>query len=118
MKINCDIAMDLVDIYTSGASSDETQAAVEEHLKTCRSCRDFYSGYKADIGSKKHQKATPNLRFEASGVDEELITRSLSRLSKRLRTRQVITTTCAAIAAVLGLAAVLYDLINEYRRSE
>lgn len=118
MKITCDLAMDLVDIYSSGAASADTKNAVDEHLKTCRSCREFYKDYRSDMKKKKIEKQTPNLRFEANGVDEEVISRTLSSLSKRLRKRQVLTTTIAAATAVFGLAAFLYDLISDYRKGK
>lgn len=118
MTLNCDIAMDLVDIYSSGGASDETKASVEEHLKTCKSCREFYNDYKSIELCKKANKEPKHFRAEAVGVDEALISQSLSRLSKRLKARQLITTACAVTTALFGIGALLYDLISDYNKSK
>ena len=116
MKLTCDLAMDLVDIYTSGAASADTKSSVDEHLKTCRECRDFYRDYRSGMKIGKTKKQTPSFRIEASGVDEELISRTLTKLSKRLHKRRILTTAISVAAAVFGLAALLYDLITDYKK--
>ena len=117
MKLTCGIAMDLVDIYTNGGASPITQSAVEEHLKTCPACREYYNDYKAIGICKKAEKDTPHFRIEASGVDEAFINESVSRISKRLRPRRTVSTVCGIATALIGVSALLYDLINDYKKS-
>ncbi len=40
MNLPCDIVGDMLVLYEDDALSDESRAAVDEHLKTCTSCRD------------------------------------------------------------------------------
>lgn len=86
MVISCDIAMDLVELYTCGAASDGTAQAVKAHLKTCPECRRFYDGYKKS--SEVDMNQSPKL---AIGVDvpEDKIAESVKTLSKRLRKKRV-----------------------------
>ena len=42
MNIPCSIVKDLLPLYHDSVCSDETKRAVEEHLKTCPSCRSEY----------------------------------------------------------------------------
>ncbi|MBQ2151864.1 MAG: zf-HC2 domain-containing protein, partial [Clostridia bacterium] len=45
MKITCNLAMDLVDVYTNSVASEETVNIVKEHLRECPACRKYYSEY-------------------------------------------------------------------------
>ena len=96
MSVTCDIARDLADVYESGKASDETKKAVEKHLNNCSECSEYYA-YRREL-------KTPHLRIETSGADEELISKNLQRLSKRLKTRQIIGTVCAVVTAVFPAA--------------
>ena len=116
MKISCDVAKDMADVYTSGQASGDTNAALAEHLKTCSTCREYFKNYKSGYG--KFEKRTPNFRIEASGIDEQLLTRNLSKLSKRLRTRQMVGTVCAVVTAIFGLSVLLYEVINDYKKQK
>lgn len=41
MKINCEMAQDLLPLYEDGVCSETSKAAVEEHLSECESCRNL-----------------------------------------------------------------------------
>lgn len=43
-KIDCDICLDLMPLVKDGIASDGSRQAVEEHLKTCPSCRALWDG--------------------------------------------------------------------------
>ncbi len=110
MEITCDMARDLADIYESGKASEETVCAVEKHLEGCKECRGYYES--------RNERRTPRFRVETSGIDAELIEENLRKLSKRLRVRQVIGSVCAVATAVIGLSALLYNFIAEYKRKQ
>ena len=42
MKINCDMAKDLLPQYYDGTLNEATAGMVEEHLKECENCRAYY----------------------------------------------------------------------------
>ena len=51
MNSECDIIMDLAGVYFDKTAAYETNAYVNEHLKHCENCRNFYkqfSQYKSD----------------------------------------------------------------------
>lgn len=40
--MDCNIIKDLIPLYKEGICSKESKELVEEHIKTCKSCRDYY----------------------------------------------------------------------------
>lgn len=111
MEITCDIAMDLVDIYTSGVASGDTKAAVKEHLKTCRDCREFYDGYKKSL---KTEHKPSQVKAEMSpGLSEELLSESMRKLSKRLRTRRIVRNVTSIAAVIVSIALFVRELTSD-----
>ena len=108
MNMTCNIVRDLAQLYESGKASQDTEKAVNKHLDGCVSCRRYYN--------KRHEIRKPNFRLETCGAEEELIARNLRLLSKRLERRQTVRNICAAVTAVFGLSALLFDLINDYNK--
>jgi predicted anti-sigma-YlaC factor YlaD len=49
VKISCGIARDLLPLYLDGICGSESQAAVEEHLLECGSCRGELKAMKEDF---------------------------------------------------------------------
>ena len=89
MEITCDIAMDLVELYTCGVASEDSCEAVKHHLKTCKECRHFYEGYKRSVKEEKKHPSN-HIKVEASPeTTDELLTESLNKLSRRLRKRKI-----------------------------
>lgn len=43
-KITCDMCMDLMPLVKDGIASEDSRLAVEEHIKTCESCKKMYDG--------------------------------------------------------------------------
>jgi anti-sigma factor RsiW len=100
MNISCDMAMDLIALYKDGLASDDSRAAVREHLRLCPSCAREYARY-----SKSTSK--PGLPPEdAPGSDE--ISLKYTELARSLRHRHIIKTAAVAatIAVSLGVACV------------
>ena len=69
MKISCNIAEDLLPLYLDDSCSEDSRAALEEHLKACPSCRAkldrMRSGITDDI---QVEKSTPTLAGYAKKV--------------------------------------------------
>ena len=66
MKINCEMVQDLLPLYEDGVCSESSRAAVDEHLKTCESCRCLRAGAAAipatEITLETETKAADGLR--------------------------------------------------------
>ena len=45
MSLNCDIVKDLVALYHDGVASEASEREVKDHLKECKSCREYYKQY-------------------------------------------------------------------------
>ena len=43
MKYPCGLIQDLLPLYIDGVCSDESKAAIEQHLPECSSCKEYYS---------------------------------------------------------------------------
>ena len=85
MKYPCDLIRDLLPLYQDGVCSEESRAAVEEHLRECPSCRAYQTALcEADglfpvSGEEPEQTAGQELRKAASlrAVRKTLLQRQL-----------------------------------------
>ncbi len=48
MKLECGIARDLLPLYVEGLCSEESQAALEQHLQECKGCQACYQRMRAE----------------------------------------------------------------------
>ena len=102
MKIHCNIAKDLMPLYIDDVLSEESKAAVEEHLTGCEDCREYCSGMH---GSDLH---------ESEAEAEEVLGRldeaeRLKRLKRKMLLKRIIT--IAATAAVVILIIIAGDIL-------
>ena len=58
MKLNCDIIRDLLPSYTDKVLSESSIKIVEEHLKQCGNCQEYYKNMNKDIPTEEifHQE--------------------------------------------------------------
>lgn len=97
MEKTCNIIKDLLPLYIDGVCSEESKRAVEEHIKTCESCRRELESYQGEI----------------SAVDrkEEEVIKKISSRWKRSKAKALLTGVLAmAVIIVLGIAGLLYSL--------
>ena len=55
--MNCDIIQDLLPLYHDGVCSAASQAAVKEHLASCKTCREALSALDAPLPEKQKAAA-------------------------------------------------------------
>lgn len=110
MELTCSMARDLEKVYKSGKASSDTMNAVQEHLDSCEECRAYFS---FDV-EEPVQK--PEIKIETNGAADELIEQNLRILSKRLKAKKIASTICLVVMGIISAAALLYDVINEYRK--
>ncbi len=102
MKIHCNIARDLMPLYIDNVLSDESKAAVEEHLTGCSECRQYFRKMSdADI-SNSEDKCDEII----SRLDEA---ESLKRLKRNMLFKRIFTITLTA-AVVVG-AVLIGDIL-------
>ncbi len=57
MKYSCDMIKDILSLYCDNVCSEDSRAAVEEHLKECEACR-------GELNMLRETKYTENLEME------------------------------------------------------
>ena len=102
MKIHCNIAKDLMPLYIDDALSEESKAAVEEHLTGCEGCREYYR--------RMHNSELPDAEAEAEEVLGRLDeAEQLKRLKRKMLLKRIVT--IAATAAVVVLIIFAGDIL-------
>ena len=102
MKIHCNIAKDLMPLYIDDVLSEESKAAVEEHLTGCEDCREYYR--------RMHGSDLPESEAEAEEVLGRLDeAERLKRLKRKMLLKRIIT--IAATAAVVILIIIAGDIL-------
>ncbi len=72
MKLSCEIVEDLLPLYLDEVCSDKSREAVEEHLKSCETCR-------KQIGSKE----LPNIPQIEPKREEQVLKKSMVKIRQR-----------------------------------
>lgn len=108
MNLNCDIVMDLVSLYKDGATSEVTNAAIEDHLEECRACRVYYRHYGSINQRMGHGKSSPGSVESNEGEDLEKIL----ALSSALRTRRILTVAGFTLAGILTASSVALSVLT------
>lgn len=78
LKLSCAVVQDLAALYTDGGASEPTAQAVAAHLKTCKTCSEYYKEYKKSGANREQAPEQP--ASMATPTAE-----SYARLARRLR---------------------------------
>ena len=97
--MNCKIVQDLLPLYHDGVCSEESRAAVEEHLAGCESCRQQLTDMDAPLPAA-----------EKKAEEDTAVVERIAREWRRLWRRALLT--CAVVVAVLSLGgfAICYSV--------
>ncbi len=109
MKYPCDLIRDLLPLYQDGVCSEESRAAVEEHLRECPSCR----AYQTALCEADGLFPVPGEEPEQAADQEFRKAASLRAVRKTLLQRQVL----AAVLALAVLAVLVLSSIGFLRSS-
>jgi hypothetical protein len=85
MKTTCSIIKDLLPLYVDNLTSEDSNKAIEEHIKECKSCNEIVSVLKAEI--------------EVPKIDMQLSNSSYKKLFKKMRNKII---SFVSIALVIG----------------
>ena len=98
MKDICPLVLDLLPLYLDGVCSPETTVIIEEHLKTCDSCREAHEQFR-QIGMALD-------RLEPPKDDDTRLEASLKAVKRKISRRTRIVVTCAALVVAILLGTV------------
>jgi len=107
MSLSCNIVMDLTSLYKDGLASEETAAAIEEHLKECPACRRYY---------RQYDRIEQPAQSVAVIGEEESFEENYRKLHKKIRRRRAFATAAVVASLCLSAAVVavtLYELGEE-----
>ena len=117
--ITCEVIRDLIPMYIDNAASDETEAAVMEHISSCEECRRYCDACrraekKAELLSgKSFVKAVKGAGGEIGGIEQKYAV-----LSRKIRMRKI-RQTLIGVFVLIGLAVyVTSDIVNTLKRRE
>ena len=88
MNMRCDTVRDLIPLCRDGIASAASRVIVEEHLKSCPACRNYYKAY---IKSMKKNAQHAGITVTMKNPD------GFAALSKRIRRRRQIYTAALLI---------------------
>lgn len=91
MKVDCNIAHDLMPLVLDGIASAESQKLVEEHLAECGGCREYLDGMKA---------ALTHTMGESNQQEQKAFEEATQKVRKKRRRRLLRNT---AIGLLVGL---------------
>lgn len=108
MKINCEVAKDLLPQYYDGTLKEDTRDLVKAHLDECEECRAYFEEIKK-INEELDRGEVP----AAPSMGE---IGALAKIKKRLRQRRLVTVliTIAAVFVVLLGAYIYADMHYTY----
>lgn len=97
MKIDCGIAGDLIPLYLEELCSEDSRAALEEHLRECPACRERLERMKSgDLPQRERREDRP----------------LVADYAKRVRRRRVRVGIAAALAAVLAACVLALTVLT------
>lgn len=104
MKISCKISEDLLPLYLDDSCSEDSRAALEEHLKECPSCQGKLNRMQKDI--------TDNIRAEKSAPALAAYARKVRKHRIRIAVSVAFITVIASAVLALGYL-VIQDMYNQ-----
>lgn len=117
--MTCEIVRDLIPMYIDNTASDETEAAVMEHISECEECRRYCDACrraekKAELLSEKSfKRVVKNAGGDIGGIEQKY-----AILSRKIRKRKI-RQTLIGVFVLAGLAVyVASDIVNTLKRKE
>ena len=99
MNMRCDTVRDLIPLCRDGIASAASRVIVEEHLKSCPACRNYY---KASIKSMKKNAQHAGITVTMKNPD------GFAALSKRIRRRRQIYTAGVLTGGIVFLLGAVF----------
>lgn len=113
--LTCEVVQDLLPSYVDGLTSDVSNQAVEEHLKTCESCLKLYREMKEPINGEDMPETTDGQKADSGRLSE---IDYLKKIRQKNRMRILAAVLIVVIAAGAGIWCKVYVIGQKVEQAE
>lgn len=102
MKISCEIIKDLLPLYLDGVCSNDSKAAVDEHLAACDNCKTELQAMKISLPINSTER----------NINEAEAVKNLSKKWKKGMTKSLLKGVLFTILTIAAIALILYIFVD------
>lgn len=113
--LTCEVVQDLLPSYVDGLTSDVSNQAVEQHLKTCESCRKLYREMQEPMNGENVSDINEGQKADSKNLSE---IDYLKKIRSKNRMRILAAVLIFAIAVGVGLWSKVYVVGQEVEQAE
>ena len=113
--LTCEVVQDLLPSYVDGLTSDVSNQAVEQHMKTCESCRKLYSEMREPMNGQDVSEINDGQKADSKKSSE---IDYLKKIRKKNRMRILAVVLIVVIAVGVGLWSKVYVVGQEVEQAE
>lgn len=113
--LTCEVVQDLLPSYVDGLTSDVSNQAVEQHMKTCESCRKLYSEMREPMNGEDVSEINDGQKADSQKSSE---IDYLKKIRKKNRMRILAAVLIVVIAVGVGLWSKVYVVGQEVEQAE
>ncbi len=113
--LTCEVVQDLLPSYVDGLTSDVSNQAVEQHMKTCESCRKLYSEMREPMNGEDVSEINGGQKADSKKSSE---IDYLKKIRKKNRMRILAAVLIVVIAVGVGLWSKVYVVGQEVEQAE
>ena len=113
--LTCEVVQDLLPSYVDGLTSDVSNQAVEQHMKTCESCRKLYSEMREPMNGEDVSEINDGQKADSKKSSE---IDYLKKIRKKNRMRILAAVLIVVIAVGVGFWSKVYVVGQEVEQAE
>ena len=113
--LTCEVVQDLLPSYVDGLTSDVSNQAVEQHLKTCESCRNLYSEMREPMNGEDVSDINDGQKTDSKKSSE---IDYLKKIRKKNRMRILAAVLIVVIAVSIGAWSKIYVIGQKVEQAE
>ena len=113
--LTCEVVQDLLPSYVDGLTSDVSNQAVEQHMKTCESCRKLYSEMREPMNGEDVSEINDGQKADSQKSSE---IDYLKKIRNKNRMRILAAVLIVVIAVGVGLWSKVYVVGQEVEQAE
>lgn len=113
--LTCEVVQDLLPSYVDGLTSDVSNQAVEQHLKTCESCRKLYREMQEPMNGENVSDINEGQKADSKNLSE---IDYLKKIRSKNRMRILAAVLIFAIAVGVGLWSKVYVIGQKVEQAE